>query len=327
MLHLSRDRARRRTATAVAAALLLIPALAACGGEAKTGLGGDTAQGFDAVSISGKVGQAPKVKWKAEMTLGKGDEQTKTLEPGKGAAVKDGDKAKAHLWIGNGTTQRQVFQDYVGEDKKPAQPTSYTASKQSLGKGLVELLVGAKPGSRTAGVMKATDVFGAQGNTSLGVAPTDALLVIADVVEAAAPPKAQDVPAAQQPKVVEKGGKVTGLDFTGLAKPSADGKLLRTVLKKGDGEALTTSSTVKARYLGQVYGGKKPFDENFSGKDPAEFSLQQVVEGWTYGLEGVKVGSRVLLTIPSRYGYGEQAQPNIPANSTLYFVIDVVSAS
>jgi peptidylprolyl isomerase len=84
--------------------------------------------------------------------------------------------------------------------------------------------------------------------------------------------------------------------------------------------------TLTVDYLGQVYEGKKPFDESFS-KEPAEFALNQVVQGWTIGLSGVKVGSRVLLAIPPDLGYGEQAQPNIPANSTLYFVVDIRSAS
>ncbi len=52
-----------------------------------------------------------------------------------------------------------------------------------------------------------------------------------------------------------------------------------------------------------------------------------MVKGWTYGLTGVKVGSRVVLEIPPVLGYGGQAQSAIPANSTLYFVVDVISAT
>jgi peptidylprolyl isomerase len=51
-----------------------------------------------------------------------------------------------------------------------------------------------------------------------------------------------------------------------------------------------------------------------------------VVPGWTYGLTGLKVGTRVLLQIPPALGYGAQAQEGIPAESTLYFVVDIVSA-
>ena len=59
---------------------------------------------------------------------------------------------------------------------------------------------------------------------------------------------------------------------------------------------------------------------------PAEFALTEVVQGWTYGLDGLNVGSRVVLQIPPDLGYGAQEQPGIPANSTLYFVVDIVSA-
>jgi peptidylprolyl isomerase len=110
-----------------------------------------------------------------------------------------------------------------------------------------------------------------------------------------------------------------------LPKPKPSDDLRRTVLKKGDGETVTSDMTITADYLGQVYQAKKPFDESFSGQ-PAEFALNQVVEGWTIGLSGLKVGSRVLLAIPPDLGYGAQEQPNIPANSTLYFVVDIVSA-
>lgn len=47
-----------------------------------------------------------------------------------------------------------------------------------------------------------------------------------------------------------------------------------------------------------------------------------VIEGWLEGLKGQKVGSEVLLVVPPSLGYGDQAQGEIPANSTLVFVVD-----
>jgi peptidylprolyl isomerase len=88
---------------------------------------------------------------------------------------------------------------------------------------------------------------------------------------------------------------------------------------------VTTDMTVTADYLGEVYGAKKPFDESYS-KKPVPFALTSVVQGWTYGLNGLKVGSRVLLQIPPALGYGDQAQSGIPPGSTLYFVIDIRKA-
>ena len=65
-----------------------------------------------------------------------------------------------------------------------------------------------------------------------------------------------------RPKLVEKDGDVTGLDFTGPPKP--DGKLHSAALIKGDGATVKKGQTITVDYLGQVYGGKKPFDESFS---------------------------------------------------------------
>jgi len=171
----------------------------------------------------------------------------------------------------------------------------------------------------------ASAAFGSQGNPQLGIGNKDTILVVADLIKIYEPPEATDVPASKMPKLVIEKGDPVGFDFSGLPKPKASDDLKRTVLEQGDGETVTPDMTITADYLGQVYKGKKPFDESFS-KEPAEFGLSQVVEGWTIGLSGMKVGSRVLLAIPPDLGYGAQEQPNIPANSTLYFVVDIVSA-
>ena len=53
--------------------------------------------------------------------------------------------------------------------------------------------------------------------------------------------------------------------------------------------------------------------------------MSGLIQGWTIGLTGVKVGSRVLLQIPPAYGYGAQGSGTIPGNATLWFVIDVLA--
>ena len=50
-----------------------------------------------------------------------------------------------------------------------------------------------------------------------------------------------------------------------------------------------------------------------------------VIEGWLEGLKGQKVGSEVLLVVPPSLGDGDQAQGEIPANSTLVFVVDILA--
>ena len=80
---------------------------------------------------------------------------------------------------------------------------------------------------------------------------------------------------------------------------------------------------MKVDYLGATYGADSPFDESFSAK-PLTSSLDGLIQGWSIGLTGVKVGSRVLLQIPPAYGYGAQGSGAIPPNATLWFVIDVI---
>lgn len=305
----------RRAATLTLSALLLT-SLAACGDDSAEEEEG--AERLESVSIEGEVGAAPEVSWKDQMSA---DEiEAETLVEGDGAEVADGDQLNIHYWIGNGFTEREAYSSY--EDG--GEPQQITVDDQ-LSPVFADAFEGAQIGDRIAVTGSATAAFGEVGNPDLGFAPQDTVLVIIDVIEEYVPPKPVDTPAAKLPKPVFEKGEPVGFDFTGIAKPKPEGQLLRSVLKEGTGKVVTTEMTIKADYLGQVYQGDKPFDESFS-KEPAEFALTGVVEGWTYGLSGLKVGTRVLLQIPPDLGYGAQDKEGIPPNSTLYFVVDIVSA-
>lgn len=293
--------------------LVLVAALTSCGGDdAATDL-----EGLGAVTIAGDPGTAPEVTWKGKMTADA--IETKTLETGDGVEVKDGDQVSTHIWIGNGFTETQAFSTY--DEGKPEQVTL----DDQLSPVFTDAMKGQTIGSRVAVTAPADKVFGEGGNPNLDIGNKDTVLVIVDLIEIYTPPKAVDVPASKVPGVVLKKGEPVALDFKGQPKPEADGELLRSIVKEGKGKTVTSDMTVTADYLGQVYGAKKPFDESYS-KKPVPFSLTGVVQGWTIGLSGVKVGSRVLLQIPPEMGYGSEEKPDIPANSTLYFVVDIVSA-
>ena len=92
--------------------------------------------------------------------------------------------------------------------------------------------------------------------------------------------------------------------------------------------AIASADRVTVDYLGQVWSPQatKPFDQSYDG-DPATFSigLSRVIKAWDQGLVGVTEGSRVLLVCPPGLAYGNAAQgDDIPAGSTLVFVIDVL---
>lgn len=307
---------RPRRALPLVLSTVLALGLSSCGDE--EGGGGSADAPLEQVTISGDQGKEPEVEWGGRLEAT--DVSSETVTEGDGEEVAAGDQVYAHIWIGNGFSQETAFSTYEN-----GEPELLTADEETLSEVFLEGIEGHTIGSRVAVAAPASEAFGEGGNPTIGIGNKDSVLVVVDLMEAYVEPEPQDVPKAQQPSVVERKGEPVELDFSGIDEPAKDGDLLRTVLEEGDGKELTTDDTVKVDYLGMVYDGKKPFDTSYDG-EPAEFQLTQVVQGWTYGLEGVKVGSRVLLTIPPELGYGSQEQANIPADSTLYFVIDVISA-
>ena len=331
----------RRPAVALGAALLL-PALAACGGgsdkasdtdsksspsasASESASSGDTSE-LKEVSFTGDVGKSLTATWHDTIEAPTST-TVKTLVKGDGDAVGDGDTVSAFLWLGDGTTKKEAFSDYTN-----GAPESIPVNGQ-LGEVFTKIFDGATYGSRVVAVTTPNDLFGAQasGASQLGIGPNDALVVVADLVEKAATSptptddKAHDASPDTQPKVVEKDGDPTGLDFTGIDEPALDTPVQRVVLKEGDGPAVKTSDTVTVDYLGETYQAKAPFDESYS-KQPLTSQLSGLIQGWSIGLDGVKVGSRVLLQIPPAFGYGAQGSgDSIPPNATLWFVIDVIS--
>ncbi len=103
-------------------------------------------------------------------------------------------------------------------------------------------------------------------------------------------------------------------------------KVLVKTLKQGDGAVVCPGATIKANYVGALWNGTV-FDSSYQRGEAAEFSLNQVVKGWTYGLAHTHVGDRVELVIPASLGYGDRANAKIPANSTLVFVVDIVGVA
>ena len=104
-------------------------------------------------------------------------------------------------------------------------------------------------------------------------------------------------------------------------------KLVVKDLIKGTGPAATATSTVTVNYVGVLYKNGKEFDSSWKRGTTASFPLSGVIPGWQQGIPGMKVGGRRELIVPPKLGYKNLAQPGIPANSTLVFVIDLHSVS
>jgi FKBP-type peptidyl-prolyl cis-trans isomerase len=97
-------------------------------------------------------------------------------------------------------------------------------------------------------------------------------------------------------------------------------------LKVGSGATAQTGQTVTVHYTGWLENGKK-FDSSVDRGQPFSFPLGagRVIKGWDEGVQGMKVGGKRKLVIPSNLGYGARgAGAVIPPNATLIFEVELL---
>ena len=116
-----------------------------------------------------------------------------------------------------------------------------------------------------------------------------------------------------------------------VAKGTTPAKTLDyTVLSEGDGPEVKKGDLLVADYLGEVYKSGKVFDNSYDRKQPAAFPIGAggVIGGWDKSLVGVNAGSRVLMVVPPKDGYGKEGNPDagIKGTDSLVFVVDVIAS-
>ena len=96
------------------------------------------------------------------------------------------------------------------------------------------------------------------------------------------------------------------------------------VIEEGNGKKPTASDTVVCHYEGTLIDGKM-FDSSIKRGEPASFALNQVIAGWTEGLQLMQEGAKYRFFIPYHLGYGERgAGPSIPPFSALVFDVELI---
>lgn len=90
----------------------------------------------------------------------------------------------------------------------------------------------------------------------------------------------------------------------------------------GTGSTLSGLPTVRVYYTGYLADGSR-FDGNVGNATPAVFLLSNLIQGWQVGMQGMKVGGRRRLLIPSSLGYGAAGIGPIPGNANLVFDIEL----
>ena len=103
---------------------------------------------------------------------------------------------------------------------------------------------------------------------------------------------------------------------------TASGLKYRKV-KEGNGKKPKATDRVKVHYTGKLIDGTT-FDSSVDRGEPITFALNQVIPGWTEGLQLMDEGSKYFLYIPYNLGYGEQPAGSIPPGSTLIFEVELL---
>jgi FKBP-type peptidyl-prolyl cis-trans isomerase FklB len=96
------------------------------------------------------------------------------------------------------------------------------------------------------------------------------------------------------------------------------------VLREGNGRKPSATDQVECHYEGTLINGQV-FDSSYRRGETATFGLNQVIKGWTEGLQLMQEGAKYRFFIPYHLGYGERgAGQSIPPYATLIFDVELV---
>jgi FKBP-type peptidyl-prolyl cis-trans isomerase FkpA len=140
--------------------------------------------------------------------------------------------------------------------------------------------------------------------------------------------KIQDAPAPVEERSVPT-STTPGPDDPDASKEfttTASGLKYR-ILRKSTALPPGPNSVVKVHYRGTLDNGSV-FDTSYDLGRPLEIGVRDVIPGWTEGLQLIGERGKIELEIPPNLGYGAAGSPpKIPPNSTLHFIIELVSVT
>jgi FKBP-type peptidyl-prolyl cis-trans isomerase len=310
----------RRIAAALLLPLIAAVALVGCGSSSSP-----PASANSTVAATGSFGKAPTVKIPAKKASG--NLYIKTEIQGRGSALTKTDAFLGNyvVYIWSGTTHKLVL-------------STYTATPQVLSgtllPGLETALEGKKMGSRVLAVLPPKYGYGSSGNSQVGVTGSDTLVFVVDLIKtyaktASASGTHVSNGGGSLPTVTSVAGQAPKVTIPTSKPPS---NLVVTTLIKGSGPPVAKGQEVVAQYVGVNWRTKAVFDSSWTSGAPFGFQIDaspaQIIPGWDTGLLGVPVGSRVLLVVPPKDGYGKSGESSagIKGTDTLVFVVDILDA-
>jgi FKBP-type peptidyl-prolyl cis-trans isomerase len=311
----------RRIGAALFLPLLAAAALVGCSSSASP-----PASANATVTASGSFGTAPTVKIPAQKASSGLFVKTEVKGTGQTLAKSDAFLADYVVYIWSGTTHKLALSTFT--------TTPQVLTSQLL-PGLDTALEGKKMGSRVLAVLPPKYGYGAAGNSQVGVTGTDTLVFVVDMLKIY-----PETDSASGTHVSSGGGSLPTVSAaTGDQAPTVKipttappSSLVVKTLIKGSGPLVSKGQYVVTQYVGLNWRTRAIFDSSWSRHTPLGFQIDatpaQIIPGWDMGLVGVPVGSRVMLVIPPKDGYGSAgaSQAGIKGTDTLVFVVDVLDA-
>ncbi|MGA7206947.1 MAG: FKBP-type peptidyl-prolyl cis-trans isomerase [Specibacter sp.] len=266
-------------------------------------------------------GKAPKVSFAAPLKIS--GESMRLVKDGTGAQVKDGQSVSFMQVALDPATGKQVAETFTKSQMNSVVLNSSFKTQFPL---VYDTFVHAKIGAYIAYATPATPAVPATAS-SAEVPAQPAAVSVFQVSSAKDPAKLMS--AADVAALAKAGGLPTakfnakGVPSITIPKKDAPADLAVQVLTEGTGAVLKDTDSISALYTGWTWSDGKQFDSSFDKGAPVTFSLAQVIPGWTMGLAGQKVGSTVLMTIPTSLAYGDSAASQGKPVGTLVFVVKI----
>jgi FKBP-type peptidyl-prolyl cis-trans isomerase FkpA len=94
------------------------------------------------------------------------------------------------------------------------------------------------------------------------------------------------------------------------------------IIEQGTGGFPNLNSNISIKYIGKLTNGTI-FDQATTPNDPA-WALRTLIQGWQIALPKIQKGGKIKIVIPSALGYGCRSNGNIPANSILFFEVELI---
>ncbi|MEV5707152.1 FKBP-type peptidyl-prolyl cis-trans isomerase [Actinoallomurus sp. NPDC052274] len=297
---------------AALAVLPLVAAAACSGGGLPEGL-----------KVAGVVGRQPTVTIPASAPSGK--LKVDTLRKGKGSAVTDGDLVVAdyvgYRW--NGGDHKLVASSY-----EAGRPAIFPYGR--LVTGLNKALEGQRPGGRVLAVIPPSQGYGSSGYAPWQIGAADSMVFVLDVIATyhnGASAQGRSLPQTDGALPQVTAGSTPTMKIPSTAPPN---RLRVKTIIEGAGPPVQAHQLVVFHDLGQIWRTGKVFESTRArGRpDSAVAGAGQMIKGWDKAVVGQRVGSRVLVVIPPKDGYGAKghAASGIEKDDTLAFVIDVLAA-